>query len=69
MTTANTRPYFVPPSSFDLRLSAISRRVSASGPLAGVLTSLVYGDRERDHAEVLHHTTRARVADAVGARS
>ncbi len=69
MTTHDPRPHSVPALPLDLRLSAIGRRVSASGPLAIVLSDLAFGTRERDHAEVLHLATHARVADAVGVRS
>lgn len=64
MTTYDPRPNSVPSLPLDLRLSAIGRRVPVSGPLAGVLAGLVYGDRERDHAETLHFATHARVAEA-----
>ena len=69
MTASSPRSHSVPPTPVDLRLSALGRRVSASGPLAIILTDLVYGVRERDHAETLHFTTGARIAEAVGGRS
>ena len=50
MTTHEPRPHSVPALPLDLRLSALGRRVSASGPLAIVLSDLAYGSRERDHA-------------------
>ena len=68
MITPKPRPNSLPPSSIDLRLSALGRRISASGSLAAVLADLAFGVPERDDTEALHFTTGARVAEAVGAR-
>ena len=69
MTSPDLRSHSVPALPPDLRLSAICRRISASGPIASVISDLAFGARQRDHAEALHHVTGARVAEAARCRS
>ncbi len=68
MTSPDLRPHSAPALPPDLRLSAIGRRVSASGPLAIVLSEMAFGSHQRDHAEALHFATNARVTSHAEAR-
>ena len=62
------RPPSAPPIT-TLRLSAIARRVSASGSLAVVLADLAYGSPNRDDVTALHLTSTARIANAAAVHS
>ena len=68
MTITNSRPYSVQPLTSGLRLSAIGRRVSASGPLAIVITDLAYGEPRCNDLGMLQSVTTSRCVSYAEAR-